>query len=513
MLGSPSQKTSQAMELIGGSGTTLSGLLRSQGLGGALSYLGNLQNTVLSASSFVGGGIFGAASGKYSGQMGGADWLKAYGFTNPALVSLLQTKGAGGLKGLSSSQLASLGFTQKGITGTQAAQTVTSDLIGQMFGGGHTGAAIMQLVNEYGTYKNKLAGEVSGENPKTYGQALSIAYSEPIVKWHQFEAWFKKFSIEVGSDITPKLDAFLGDLMSLGAWFGKNKGALSDLEHAGEGLVAGAAAIKLAQITAKVVQGGTSIVKAILNPSSTLKTLFGGGAGPLDGAALKLDAAAEALQLAADKLGASGYKSDIPVGGPGGGTLSKTERDAEEAALYGGGALFTAGRKILSKNLLPGVKLGDAGLAYLAYRTAKIATNPGLKLNLPNAGDTTPWYEGGSGGIPFHGALDRASNDVLSGVAGFPGGVVSGAKSAFDSITSLFGGSKTSQPLGDYSELEKAVQSQSTAAGQQKTSAQLLQEAANNLNKAAENAMQALAPGNLHSLAAAGGKTATARHA
>ena len=150
----PQQKAVEAAELVGGNATTMGGLLRTGGPTALMNYLGSLQTKAMSGSTFIGGGIFGAASGKYSGVSGAADFLKALGFTNAGLVSLLQTQGISGLTNLSSAQLQGLGFND-GTTGKQAGATVSADLIGAMFGGGRTGAAIMQMVNERGMLAGK----------------------------------------------------------------------------------------------------------------------------------------------------------------------------------------------------------------------------------------------------------------------------------------------------------------------------------------------------------------------
>ena len=263
MLGSPSQKAVEAAELVGGNATTMGGLLRSGGPTALVSYLRGLQTKAMTGSSFIGGGIFGAASGKYSGVSGAADFLKSIGFTNAGLVSLLQTKGISGLSGLSSTQLKGLGFNA-GTTSKQAIATLAADIIGQMFGGGRTGAAIMQLVNEPGTLAGKGTAIKAGENPKTYAQELSLAFGEPTVAFNKFKTALENLTINIGKDVTPALDDFMGALLKIGKWFSNNKWALDALGVAAGSLVAGAAIVKTVSVAEKIGTGVINIGKFLL---------------------------------------------------------------------------------------------------------------------------------------------------------------------------------------------------------------------------------------------------------
>lgn len=315
LLGSPSQKAVEAAELVGGNATTMGGLLRKGGLVAVTNYLAGLENKAMTGSSFIGGGIYGAASGKYAGLAGAADWLKAYGFTNPALVSLLQSKGISALGGMGSAQLRGLGFGA-GMTGKQAEQTVLSNILGQMFGGGRTGAAVMQLVNERGTLANKAAAIAGTENPVSYLQKLKLAFSEPAVVFGKLETAFENMTIQIGKDITPALERFGEDLLSVGQWFGKNKWALEALGGVAGTILAGAATIKAISIGEKIVSGAKYL-------------LVGSGGTSLNAAGIKLNTAGISLQTAADRLMGTG----VPGGG---GAIT----EGEEGGVAGTGGII-----------------------------------------------------------------------------------------------------------------------------------------------------------------------------
>lgn len=306
MLGAPSQKAVDAAELVGGNATTMGGLLRTGGPTALMNYLANLQNKAMTGASFIGGGIYGAESGKYSGISGAADFLKSLGYTNAGLVSLLQTQGISGLKSMTGAQLQGLGFNA-GMTGTQAAATVSAELIGAMFGGGRTGAAIMQLVNERGVLAGKEQLISGAETPKSYGQALSLAFAEPIVTFHKFESQLANLTIQVGKDVTPALDHFMDALLKIGSWFSKNKWALDALGVAAGTLVAGAAVVKTVSVAEKLGTGVINIGKFLLTGSWT-------SAGTsLTGAAAKLSLAGGSLQTAADRMLGTGAAGGAAV--------------------------------------------------------------------------------------------------------------------------------------------------------------------------------------------------------
>ncbi len=240
-------------------------------------------------------------------------------------------------------QLAAIGFA-KGTTGAEAVASVKSSLIGGMFGGGHTGAAIMQLMNEQTTYMGKLSAITTGQQPKTYAAALALAFHEPIVVFHKLEAQVDNLAIEIGKDVTPALTAFGEGLLSVGSWFGKNKLALEAVGSLA-GLVVGAAAIvKTISVGEKVASSVGNVFKALVTGTSASAT------GPLDVAAGKLTVAGSSLQLAADRLMGAGE------GGLGAGAVGTGVTDAEEAAgggaLLGGKSLYTFAKGTFGKAAL-----------------------------------------------------------------------------------------------------------------------------------------------------------------
>jgi hypothetical protein len=356
LLGAPSQKAVEAAELVGGNATTMGGLLRTGGPTALMNYLSALQTKAMSGASFIGGGIYGAASGKYTGVKGAADFLKSIGFTNAGLVSLLQTQGISGLKSLSSAQLQGLGFNA-GMTGKQASATVMADIIGQMFGGGRTGAAIMQLLNERGTLANKQAAIAGAETPKTYAQALSLAFAEPIVTFHKFEQQLENLTIRVGKDVTPALDSFMNVLLKIGSWFGKNKWALETLGAAAGAIVAGAAIVKTISVVEKLGTGVINIGKYLLTGTTAT------GGASLTGAASALDASAASLQTAADMLmGRGGVGGVAPVG-----TAEGTE--AAEAGDVGLGTWLLSGKSLSTFLRTSAAKVAVGVLAEYLYNT------------------------------------------------------------------------------------------------------------------------------------------------
>ena len=317
MIGSPSQKAVQASELIGGNFSTMAGLLRSKGPVALMNYLAGLGSKAMSGKDFIGGDIFGAASGKYKGLAGARDWLEAYGFTNPGLLNVLTTKGAAGLKGMSGAQLQQLGFV-KGTSAKQAEQEVVYGIIGQMFGGGHTGAAIIQELIERKTLATKLAQIRASEQPTVYERQLRLAYGEPIVAFHKFEQQLKNFTIVVGRDVSPAFDAFLSDLEHLGKWFGANKWALKALGGAAGLLLAGSALIKLASGAASIIKGTRQIYQTVFHLPTTFKALTSPNslnAAKFNGAVDLFANASEKLQLAASGL--VGDDTKLAVGSAG----------------------------------------------------------------------------------------------------------------------------------------------------------------------------------------------------
>lgn len=368
-IASPSQKAVQAAELTGGNFSTMAGLLRTGGPYAFANYLAGLRSRALSGNSFIGGGIFGAASGKYSGVAGAADWLKAYGFTNPALVSLLQAKGARGLDHLSSGKLQALGF-MPGVTGKQAAQLVVSDLIGEMFGGGRMGAAIMQLVLERGTLKNKETGNKRAETATAYEKALKIAMAQPMRQWDIFNNKLKNFSIVIGRDVTPAFDGFLHDMEHLGNWFGKNKWAMKDLGIVAGGLLGSAALFKMLQGGISLFHGVKAFLKVAMHPIISIKNaLRGTGAGAIDGAAKALTGAAADLSEAAVKI-AEANGITLP-GLPGeGGKGGKLRSLMGKAAKFGSRSMVAMlGGELYNQTVAPMVT------HYLGKKTGKLVND------------------------------------------------------------------------------------------------------------------------------------------
>jgi hypothetical protein len=303
MLGAPSQAAAQAYELFGGNATTAASTLRTKGLGGLLTYLsgmvsGRVTGTTF-ASAFYGGGL-GATTGGTKGVGSGAgEYLRVLGYT-PAQANIME--GTGGISAfgkMTPAQLQAVGFA-KGTTGTEAVKSVQSALIGKMFGGGHTGAAIMQLLNEQGTYTSKLAAITTSEKPASYNAALKLAFAEPTVAFARLGQQFDNLAIKIGQDVTPDIVRFGNALLKVGNWFGKNKTALDALLGVAGAVVAGAAVVKTVSVVAKIVGGVKSVFGVIT------------GTGSLTGALALNTGAVEANTIA---LGGGGVKNLVPAAG------------------------------------------------------------------------------------------------------------------------------------------------------------------------------------------------------
>ena len=206
MMGAPTASSRQAYELFGANATTPGAILRSKGPQAMLTYLSNMLSGKVTGSTFANafyGSGLGAATGGTKGVGSGAgEYLRVMGFT-PAQIAVMES--AGGIASfakMTPAQLQATGFA-KGTTGAVAEQTVMTDFLSQMMGGGRTGAAVMQLINERGTLATKTAQIAGAENPKTYGAQLKLAFAEPIVVFHQLEQQFENLTIRIGQDVTP----------------------------------------------------------------------------------------------------------------------------------------------------------------------------------------------------------------------------------------------------------------------------------------------------------------------
>lgn len=335
MIGSPSQKASEAYELFGGNATTAGSILRSKGLGAFLSYLSDMVSGRVTGSTFTsayyGGGLGSLTGGEKGVGSGAGEYLRVLGFT-PAQGKIME--GPGGVSAFASmspAQLRAAGFAA-GTTGAEAVKSVEAAIIGGMFGGGHTGAAIMQLLNEQGTYSAKLKAVQGTENPANYGAALKLAYNEPIVTFHQLEQQFDNLTIKIGNDVTPALEAFGKDLLAVGQWFGRNKWALEALGVGTGTLLAGAGAIKAVSIGEKIVSG----VKYLFGGSGSL-----GSAGSMSANTGALTANTGALEALTSKL----------TLGTGAGGLGTTEGGLTAEEELGGAGLFSLGGKTLGQFL------------------------------------------------------------------------------------------------------------------------------------------------------------------
>jgi hypothetical protein len=540
LIGAPSQKAVEAAELVGGNATSMAGALRTGGFTAFATYIRGLETKAMTGASFIGGGIYGAESGKYSGVSGAADYLKSLGFTNAALVSLLQTKGANALKSETSAQLQGLGFN-KGTTGAQAAATVYADLIGAMFGGGRTGAAVMQLVNEPGVLANRYATIPAGETPKSYQQKLSVAYAEPIVTFHKFEQQLENLTIRVGKDVTPALDHFMDALLKIGSWFSKNKWALDALGVAAGTLVAGAAVVKTVSVAEKLGTGVVNIGKFLLTGSWT-------SAGTsLTGAGAKLTAAGVTLQTAGDRLlGVSG--EGAAAGGMGlaeeeGGAVTFGTLMARAAGPIIGVAVAAVLAKYLSDKYS---KFVPKWLDFLSDQSLKQDWNDLFKSGAPNlnllpthihvpTSQLTPAQRvtltqlqrsskahaaaalGVANAATVAAALGGTGTNAptIAAIAGTApaGGFVGAQHAQLDDISAA---AKKYSVTAD--SLKTAADDQKTAADKTSTAATDLDSAASSLELASahiaaltSNAAAAFSPGNIHNLAVAGTKASVAR--
>jgi hypothetical protein len=263
------------------------------------------------ASAFYGGGLGATTGGSKGVGSGAGEFLRVLGFT-PAQAAVMESPG--GAKNFAKwtpAQLQAAGFA-KGTTGAEAVGVVKNALIGGAFGGGRTGATIVQLEQELPTYKAKLAGIVSAENPKTYAQALSLAFAEPIVTFHKFETALEDLTIGIGKDVTPALETFMDVLLKIGKWFSNNKWALDALDVAAGSLVAGAAIVTTISVAEKFGTGVINIGKYLLTGTTATSS-----ATALTGAATALKLAAGSLDDAATALiGKGGVPGVTPVGTP-----------------------------------------------------------------------------------------------------------------------------------------------------------------------------------------------------
>jgi hypothetical protein len=318
MMGAPTASSRQAYELFGANATTPGAILRSKGPQAMLTYLSNMLSGKVTGSTFANafyGSGLGAATGGTKGVGSGAgEYLRVMGFT-PAQIAVMES--AGGIASfakMTPAQLQATGFA-KGTTGAVAEQTVMTDFLSQMMGGGRTGAAVMQLINERGTLATKTAQIAGAENPKTYGAQLKLAFAEPIVVFHQLEQQFENLTIRIGQDVTPAVVSFGKDLLAAGQWLGKNKWALEALGAAAGSIVAGAAVIKTISVGEKIVSG----VKYLLTGS-------GLSSGPV---------AANTGALTANTAAIEGLTGRMSVGGLSGGGLTPGEEG-------GAGGLFAS---------------------------------------------------------------------------------------------------------------------------------------------------------------------------
>ena len=525
MLGAPSAKAAQAFELFGGNIATAAAILRSKGGAGLLSYLNAMTTGRVTgstfASAFYGGGLGTTTGGTKGVGSGAGEYLRVLGFT-PAQANIME--GPGGIASfakMTPTQLAAAGFA-RGTTGSQAEQTVRSAIVGGMFGGGRSGAAIMQLMNEAGTATTKQAGIVAAENPKTYAQALALAFGEPTVTFNKFKAALENLTISVGKDVTPALDDFMGTLLKIGKWFSNNKWALNALGVAAGSLVAGAAVVKTVSVGEKMVTGTINIAK-FLTGSGTLTT----SGTSLTGAATKLGLAAGDLSTAADMLMGKGG-----VPGVGGMTAAEEEGSAVSfgtiMARVAGPLIGVAVAYVLAKYLsskygkyVPSW-LHDQALENDLSKLGNVAKSLGLARDLhqPSIHVRVP----NSALTPAQRVVvtQMQSNSAAGGYVGAQHGVltafdarlagVSGVTGASFSTTSLNAAAKKYAITAD--SLKTAADDQKTAAQQTDTTithlssaAQSLDMVAQRLNVAADNAASAFSPGNIHALNVAGTKT------
>jgi hypothetical protein len=277
-------------------------------------------------------------------------------------------------------------------------------------GGGRTGAAVMQLINERGTLATKTAQIAGAENPKTYGSELALAFSEPIVVFHKLEQQFENLTIRIGQDITPALVSFGKALLDVGQWFGKNKGALAALGILAGSIVAGAAVIKTISVGEKIVSG----VKYLLGGSSTAGLAGNTGALTLNTGAL------EALTYKLTLSGGLGGGGIVPGGG-GGTALTEEE--------LGAGGLFGLGGKTVPAFLRgAATKAVVAGIADYLFQTMVMPTI--RKHTTPQESRTiSDMATGAAAGAAI------ASFIPIPGVSTLLGGGIGGALGALYSLT------------------------------------------------------------------------------
>jgi hypothetical protein len=405
MLAAPSAKASEGFELFGGNITTAASTLRSKGGAALLSYLNTLTTGRVTgstfASAFYGGGLGTITGGTKGVGSGAGEYLRVLGFT-PAQASVMES--AGGIASfakMTTAQLAGMGFA-KGTTGTEAEKSVQSAIIGGMFGGGHTGAAIMQLMNESATATAKQTGIVAGENPKTYGSELALAFAEPIVTFRKLEQAAENLTIRVGGDVTPALETFGKELLAVGSWFGKNKGALAALGILAGSIVAGAAVIKTISVGEKLASG----VKYLIGGSSTAG--LSGNTG-----ALTLNTGA--LQELTGKLALTPGGGIVP-GGAGGATT--TEEELGGASILGGKSLTAFLRGSAFK-----VALGAAALwGYNSF------AEPYLKKHLTSQEDRT------ANDVVHDAIVGATIGNIVPGLGTLFGGTVGGIVGAVASL-------------------------------------------------------------------------------
>lgn len=453
MMAAPSMKASQGFELFGGNIATAGSILRTKGLGGLLGYLGGMFGKQVTGGSFYsqfyGGGLGTYAGGSKGKATGAIAYMKALGLTNGMIGVLTSKKGAQGFLGLSQKQLVADGFGA-GTSGRSAMMAVETALLSGMFGGGRTGAAIMQLVNERGVYATKLSGIRGAETPTAYEKALKIAYNEPIRQWDIFWNKLKNLTIYVGQDITPAFDGLLHTLEGVGRWLGHNKWALKGLLGAAGAVFAGAAAIKTVEMVRQVYHGAAVLTKVATTPIGQWRTLMTGG-GALDGSAARLTGAAAALDEAALALkeGAAGRGIAGTAASGAAGAAGGAEGTALKGAAGAGGA-SVLGRL---KSKLGGFDMVDMAAGYGLWTLAGDIAKQPLKTSkaMSNAG---PKWLGFGWHVPGSSALAGAAHDAMSFAHRAPGmafhDVTHGVASAWDWITGKHSSAATHPALRSF---------------------------------------------------------------
>jgi hypothetical protein len=228
--------------------------------------------------------------------------------------------------------LVAQGFA-KGTTGAQAVQVVVSALTGGAYGGGHTGAAMMQLLNERGVYGTKLAQIAGSENPATYNAALKLAFAEPKVQLAMFGQAISNLTIAIGQDLTPDVVILSKALLSVGSWFGKNKWAVEALGIGAATIYGAAGVVKTVEVTSKIFSGIKSI--AGLTGTTGLTGVLG-----LNTAAVNANTLALGGKLPKSLPGVAGVPGDAEPAGFGAiplvaATTTVASIGAATAAMYG----------------------------------------------------------------------------------------------------------------------------------------------------------------------------------